>query len=305
MKRLIAMVLSLAALFSFCAFAQAEDYVPTAAAPSGAPALALAMMASENPDAYRFVAADTIAAEFASAQADFIIAPINAGAKLFKAGKSAYQLAAVVTWGNLYFASQKADFSLETLNGASVVFFGEDTINASIARYALEKSGVVPAEITYLAGAAQTQSLLLSDAEAIVLTAEPALTAASIKNDQVKSFALNDLLKQALDMDGYAQAGLFVNPETAKAHPEAVAAFLEAAKASAGKCADDVEAVANAAVALEILPNVKVALSAIPGCAIRFVNALEAREAIEATANIDLKQYGGAVPEDGFYFTAE
>ena len=304
MKRLIALFLTLVSLFAFCSMAQAEDYVPTAAAPGGAPALALAMMAAENPDAYRFVAADTIAAEFASAQADFIIAPINAGAKLFKAGKSAYQLAAVVTWGNLYFASQKADFSLESLNGASVTLFGEDTINASVARYALEKSGVVPAEITYLAGPANTQSLLLSDAEAIVLTAEPALTAASIKNDQVKGFALNDLLLE-LGMEGFAQAGLFVRPETAEAHPEAVAAFLAAAKESADKCADDLEAVAGAAVALEILPNMKVAMSAIPNCAIRFVSAQDARGAIEATANIDLKQYGGAVPEDGFYFTAE
>ena len=85
-------------------------------APSGAPALALAAMAVNEPEAYTFVAADTIAAEFAGNNADFIIAPLNAGAKLYKAGKSTYKLGAVVTWGNLYFASQKADFALEDKN---------------------------------------------------------------------------------------------------------------------------------------------------------------------------------------------
>lgn len=301
MKRLFSLLVTLVLMLSFTAFAQEDAYVPTVAAPSGAPALALSAWAVEHPDAYRFVAADTIAAEFAGAQADFIIAPINAGAKLFKAGKSAYQLAAVVTWGNLYFASQKADFALSNMNGAEIVLFGEETINASVALFALEKAGIVPASVSYLASAANTQSLLLSDANAMVLTAEPALTAARIKNGTISAYALNDLLKE-VGMDGYAQAGLFVKPETAKEHPEAVKVFLAAVEKSANANNEDLETAAANAVALEILPNAKVAMSAIPNCAIRYVAAADAREQIEATASIDLKQYGGALPEDSFYF---
>jgi hypothetical protein len=75
--------------------------------------------------------------------------------------------------------------------------------------------------------------------------------------------------------------------------------------ASCEQATTDVEAVANAAVALEILPNVKVATKAIPGCAVRFVNAADAREQIEFTANIDLSQFGGALPADDFYYVAE
>ncbi|MBE5811085.1 MAG: hypothetical protein E7318_09170 [Clostridiales bacterium] len=303
MKKLFALIL--VALLSLTCTACAEGYTVTASAPSGAPALALATIAVKAPENFTFVAAETISAEFASAKADFIVAPVNAGAKLYMMGKSTYKLAGVVSWGNLYVASQKADFQLADMNGAKVVLFGENTINAAVVNYALEKNGIVPASIEYLAGAAQTQALLLTDAEAIVVTAEPALTAAMMKNPAITAYAVNDLYKAATGYEGYTQAALFVKAETIESQPEAVKAFIEAVAASCEQATNDVEVVANAAVALEILPNVKVATQAIPGCAVRFVNALDAREQIEFTANIDLSQFGGALPADDFYYVAE
>ena len=303
MKKFLSLILI--ALLALTCTACAEEYVITASAPSGAPALALATIAVENPENFTFVAAETISAEFANQNSDFIIAPLNAGAKLYKAGKSTYKLAGVVSWGNLYIASQKADFTLESLNGATVVLFGENTINASVVKYALEQNGIAPASIEYLGSAANTQSLLLSDAEAIVVTAEPALTAAKMKNAAITAYAVNDLFKAATGYEGYTQAALFVKAETIEKHPEAVNAFIAAVEESCGKATTDMEAVANAAVTLEILPNQKVAMNAIPGCAVRFMGAAEAREQIEFTANIDLTQFGGALPADDFYYVAQ
>ena len=275
------------------------------AAPNGAPALAVAALAAENPGCCSFVAADTIAAEFANETADFVIAPVNAGARLYNAGKSGYRLAAVVSWGNLYFASQREGFRAEDMNGAKIVLFGENTINASVALYALEKNGIVPADVEYLAGAANTQALLLSDEEAIVLTAEPALTAAMIKNERISACAVNELYEKASGYTGFAQAGLFVRAETLEKNEESVKVWLEEIKEAADKCTDDPDAAAEAAVALEILPNVKVAKSALPNCAIHFVYAAEARERVEQTAGIDLSQFGGALPADDFYYEAK
>lgn len=307
MKKTICILLAVLLLAGIAAAAFAEEDISAfrIAAPGGAPALALAVLAAENPENYSFVAAETIAAEFANETADFIIAPINAGAKLYKAGKSDYRLAAVVSWGNLYFASQKEGFRAEDINGAELVLFGENTINASVALFALEKNGIVPAKVDYLAGAANTQTLLLTDETAIVLTAEPALTAAGIKNERVSGCAVNALLKEAAGLEGFAQAGLFVRAETLAEHPEAVKAYLALAEEAAAKCTEDPDAVAEAAVALEILPNVKVAKSALPNCAIRYVSAAEAKEQVEQTAEIDLSQFGGAVPADDFYYEAE
>ena len=308
MKKLFALITALALALGAFAFAGAEEADLSAlkvTSPNGAPALALATMAAENPGSYSYIAADTIAAAFAGKEADFIIAPVNAGAKLYKAGKSTYKLAAVVSWGNLFIASQKEGLKAEDLNGANITLFGENTINASVVLYALEQNGITPAAVEYLAAASDTQSLLLSDAEAVVVTAEPALTAAKMKNDKISAIAVNDLFRQASGEDGYAQAGLFVNADTLEAQPDAVKAFLTAAEEACGKCTTDVEAVAEAAVALEILPNAKVAAAAIPGCAIRFAAAQEAKEAVEKTVQIDPAQFGGEAPADDFYYGAE
>ncbi len=302
MKKILAMLLALMLALGMLSLAGAEEYAIKVTAPSGAPALALATLAAKAPESYTFVAADTIAAAFAANEADFIIAPLNAGAKLYKAGKSTYKLAAVVCWGNLYFASQKEGFQLSDLNGAALTLFGEGTINASVTLFVLEKNGITPASVEYLAGAANTQQLLLSDENAIVMTAEPALTAAKMNNDKVSGIALNDLYKEATGYEGFTQAALFVRADTAESHPGEVKAYLEQVAASCDKCTSDVNAVAEAAVALEILPKVPVALKAIPGCAIRYVAAKEAKEQVEITAGIDLSQFGGAVPADDFYY---
>ncbi len=307
MKKFLAMMTALVLALGLCAFAAAEGADISGlkvTTPGGAPALALAAMAVENPGQYTTIAADTIAAAFAGKEADFIIAPLNAGAKLYKAGKSTYKLAAVVSWGNLFFAAQKEQITEDDLKG-SITLFGENTINASVVLYALKENGIEPAEVTYLAGAADTQSLLLSDGNAIVVTAEPALTAARMKNDKITGISVNDLLKQANGMDGYTQAALFVKAETAENNPEAVTEFLKQAEEACGKCTTDVTAVAEAAATLEILPNAKVAEKAIPGCAIRFVSAKDAKEQVEKTAQIDLSQFGGEVPADDFYYGAE
>ena len=284
-------------------FSQGSVHGMKVSVPNGAPAICVASIAEKNPDDFTFVSSETISACLANARDDFIIAPVNAGAKIYRSGKSSYKLAAVVTWGNLYFASQRKNFTLADIKKYGVTLFGENTINASVALFALEKNGAAPKKVEYLAGASNTQALLLSDKNAIVLTAEPALSAAKMKNPQIKSFSLNELFKNATGFDGYAQAGLFVKVETAKNHPDEVRAFIDEVKKSCGLCKTDVALVAKICAELQIFPNAKVAEKAIPSCAVRFVSALDAKKMVESTAKIDLKQFGGSIPENDFYFS--
>ena len=306
MKKLFFIIIAAVLMLSIPVCVSAEEaYAVKVSAPSGAPALAVAALAVSDPESYTFVAADTIAAEFANKTADFIIAPVNAGAKLYKAGKSDYKLAAVVTWGNLYIASQKPDFALEDINGSAITLFGENTINASVVLYSLAQNGLEPASVEYLAGAANTQSLLLTDENAIVVTAEPALTAAKMKNDKITAYAVNDLFKAASGFDGYTQAGLFVSAAALADHAEAADEYLAQVEEAINAMQSDVSAAAEAAAALEILPNAKVAAAAIPNCAIRYMSAADAKEQVAFTANIDLTQFGGSLPADDFYYEAK
>ena len=283
MKKIIAVIFSLMMLLT-AAYAGADEYVIVA--PSGAPAIAVAGVWAENADTVKTINADTIAEAFGSNQADFIVAPINAGAKLFKAGKSTYRLAAVITWGNLVFASKAEGFTAEMINGCKLVLFGENTINASIALYVLQQKGIVPESVEYLAGAAETQALLLNGDEGTVVM-------------------LNDLYKEVTGYDGFTQAGLFVREATFNENPALVSEALEKIRSSVEMCEKDPETVARNVVAMEILPKEPVALKALPGCSIRWMSAAEARDQIETTASVDLKQYGGELPSDDFYFSAE
>ena len=269
--------------------------------PEGAPALAVASLK----DHVQTIDAATIAAPFSSEEADFIIAPVNAGAKLFKAGKSTYRLAAVVTWGNLVFASQIPDFTLESMNGKEVTLFGENTINASVALYILKEKGITPSGVTYLAGAKQTQELLVNQADAVVMTAEPAATAAWMANNGITAISLTDLFRDLTGDEGYVQAGLFVREKTLQENAGQVDAWLAEIRASADLCETDPEAAAAAAVGMEILNNEKVALRAIPNCHIHYVPASEVKELVEKTAAIDLSQFGGEAPADDFYYESK
>ena len=310
MKKIFIMLVVMMIALSLFAGGKKEEVIVDAVkvedlkivSPAGAPALCLSTLAVENPDQYRFVVADTIAAEFAKNEADFLIAPLNAGANLYTKGKSTYKLAAVVSWGNLFFASQKENFKLEDINGAEITLFGENTINSSIALFVLKENGIVPAKVNYLAGAANTQQLLLTNPAAVVLTAEPALTAAKTKKPSITGYSVNQLYKAATGNDGFTQAGLFVKADLITSSPNTVKSYLDMVKGSTDKCVSDVNAVAEAAVKLELLPNLKVASSAIPNITVYYVPALEAKAQIETTANIDIKQFGGSVPADDFYY---
>ena len=297
MKKLMMIILAIAMI---CGAAYAENGLQIVS-PEGAPALAVSGL-KEN---VVTIPADTIVTAFTKEEADFIIAPVNAGATLFTKGKSSYRLAAVLTWGNLVFASQRDGFVPEDMNERPVTLFGENTVNAAIALYILQEKGIVPSEIRYLAGAKNTQELLLNDAEAIVMTAEPAVSGAQMKNEAVASWSLSDLYRDITGEEGFAQAGLFVCQKTLEEKPEEVARWIEMIRESSDRCETDVEAAAKDAVEMGILQNEKIAQKAIPNCHIRYVDAAEAKSRIEAVANLNLSFFGGALPADEFYYDAK
>ncbi len=294
LKKLFSLLLSLALMLSLsAAFAEGTW---TLTCPNGAPALSVATVAAARPDDFTFITADTIPAAFASAEADFIIAPVNVGAKLFKAGKSNYRLAAVITWGNLVFASQRENFSLEDLKEHKLTLFGADTINSSAALYALKQFGIEPELADPLASAAETKALLETDPEAIVLTAEPMFTAAKVANDKISGVHVNELLD-----NGYTQAGLFVRAETLAQNQEAVTNALAEIEDSCNLCTSDPDKVIEAMATLEM----KFPKAAIPGCSISYVPAAQAKRLLEATVEIDPAQFGGEDPADEFYYGLE
>ena len=71
------LLLTLSILFAIFTAGAEDAYRVKVSSPNGAPGIALALLAEKNPQDYTYVAAETIAAEFANKKADFIIAPIS------------------------------------------------------------------------------------------------------------------------------------------------------------------------------------------------------------------------------------
>lgn len=100
--------------------------------PDGAPALAVAKFIKDKENFgekyefdYKVVAAGNIGGIMQKGESDFIVMPVNAASKLYKANKGdAYKMAAVITHGNLYIMT-KGETSAEELKGKVVGVIGQ------------------------------------------------------------------------------------------------------------------------------------------------------------------------------------
>jgi len=280
-----------------------DDYKFSVVAPNGAPAVCLANMdaSSDNNDTFNYIAAELIGAQFTQKEADFIIAPVCAGAKLYKAGKSNYVFGGVVTWGNIYFASQSNISSLSDLEGKDIVLFGEGTSNYSVAEYVLNVNDV-NANLSAVATAQLNQTALIQT-NSIVLSAEPLITNAKNLGKTINTIDVQEEYKKLTGKDyAYTQAGLFINPDTLKDHEDDVKDFISDLKKSCDEVSTGLHATAQNCVDLGILPSIEVAKAAIPLCNINFMNAKNSKSYVEETANIKLSDFGGALPVNEFYF---
>ncbi len=285
-----------------------DNYKISIACPSGAPLMAISgAVEAENIGHELTLIEDTstIPSIFQAAQnkEDIIVAPVNVGTKLYNAGNSAYKLAAVVTWGNTYFASQKAGFTLNDINGNDITLFGETSINAGIAKYVLAKKSIVPSNYLYpnpdeVKGANQ---LLIQNATAMVMTADPMLTVAKSKKT-ITSYSISDLYKEITNHD-YPQAAIFVNPDTYEEHKGKFDEFFGAVKETCEKAATNPSEVAEKSIELGIEQTKEILTAAIPGCNLKYVKASDAKLDLAFAATEEgLKQYfGNKAPVDSFY----
>ena len=161
MKRLLALFLSLVACLSLI-FASACNDKPeppsgetktlTFYAPDGAPALAVAKFINDGENfgidnvnvEYNVVASSDIGPVMMQGKGDFIVMPVNAASKLYKASSNApYVMTAVLTHGNLYLMSSIGTTSLQDLKGQVVGVIGQGLVPDLTFRAILSDNGLL------------------------------------------------------------------------------------------------------------------------------------------------------------------
>ena len=199
-KKLLSVLLASLFVFAFGCVAtddsSSQTKTLTFVAPDGAPALSIAKFINDNEnfgiDAefnYSVVASSNIGSFMQQGKADFMIMPVNAASKLYKANASdPYKMVAVITHGNLYLMSSDGTNSLEGLKGKVVGVIGQGlvpdlTLKAILADNGLLDDVVVGDTATegkitlrYFAQAPDMIPLLKKGALSVGLLPEPACT---------------------------------------------------------------------------------------------------------------------------------
>ncbi len=270
--------------------------------PFGSPQLAQLYMQDDHAYAVDVVqGADPLIAAFSSNSHDVIMAPVNLGAKLYQSG-APYVLLAVVTWGNLYLASIDQPLAdMTDLEGRTVVAFGQNQPPDIVLRHLLMASSVT-VDLTYVDSVANATAHLVATPGAIVLVAEPSLSALMM---QYPALHLLDLQAAYEDVEGtssYPQAGVFVKSDIDEQTKARIKTDLEQ---SINLVNDDPEAAATLAAGLGIDMPHAVLVSAMPRSHLRFVPAAEARLAVlhflTLFNTLQPAIFDGWLPDDGFF----
>lgn len=185
--------------------------------PTGAPALSLVELASEQSEhTFDFVTgSEVLSAELMKedSEYDLILAPVNLGTKMIENGKSHYRLKAVITWGNLYVVGTSESALQEEGTFAT---FGEGSVVDFVLRQAINMEKLTP-EVVMYSSAQDVQAALLSNKANCGMLAEPAVSATIQKAKQqgVELSVLMNLQKayqsqMKTDSEGFPQAAIFV-----------------------------------------------------------------------------------------------
>lgn len=287
-----------------------DTHVYSFIAPSGTPSLALSTLFDNNSQVtYEIVAgANPLVAALTSGSHDFVVAPVNVGAKLY-ANNQKYKLVKTLVWGNFYIASLSEIDSVEDLEGKKITAFSQNSSPDIMLQVILEAYGLKDkVTVEYVDAVTTANSLLMAGQTEIIISAEPSISVLKNKKN-IYTIDLQAEWSKISEGNAFPQAGLFVNTtllaDDKKANTEAfIEKVLEKINdyktpsvlaASAVKIDTSFETVGAA--------NLE---KAIPNCWIALKTSAEEKAAISYYAQklIDLKlgaQIGGAIPSEEFY----
>lgn len=281
--------------------------------PAGSPAISQSYMQYTKPELGKNVSYETsvvqgkdpLISAFTNKDYDIVVAPIELGAQLYNKKSLDYKLGAVVTFGNLFLAtSTENDFTLESLAGKDLVFFGKNSAPDIVTQYVIENSGYN--DITYLNSTADTQNHLVTNSTAICLIAEPQLTAVKNKVDNIKIIDIQSLYKEKSHKDFYPQAAIFIKNQLISEHKDIVKAYLEKYKESTIQIKEHLENVVDMCVELKYNFTKPVLLDSIPRSNIDFKEYSDLSEELNFYFDLILEKnqniLGGERPNEGFYY---
>ena len=272
--------------------------------------------AGNTANGYEFTLAgspDEIVGSIIQGEFDVAAVPTNLAATLYNKTQGKVQLLALNTLGVLYVVEAGDTIkSIVDLAGKTVYSTGKGSTPEFALNYILEKNGLADSvSVEYKTEHAELAALLSQGQAELALLPQPFVTTALAQNDKLR-VALD--LTQEWDKAAQGASQLTMGCIVAQTsfleeNPAAAAAFLAEYEASVAFVTDPANLDAAAALVVQagILPKEPVAKAALPHCAITFVAGEEMKKTasgfLEVLYNADPKAVGGALPDDGLYYT--
>lgn len=296
-----------------------EPVVISVATIVGPPVISMIKMFEKQPELGENVTVDysvvkspkVMMSRLLSGEVDIATAPTNLAAKLYNKGMP-YQVAAVSVWGILYILSDGVEInSWSDLRGHRIVLAGKGATPDMTLRHLLSKNGLDPDQdviLEYTASHVETAQKVIAGKAELAVVAEPWATKVVKQNSDVQ--VVLDFQQEWKRVHGpevaFAQNSLVVKRDLAENHPEVVARFLNEYERAINWANENPEEAGALLEKHDVGMKAEVAALAIPNCNMRFMDAAEARPAIEQFLSV-LKDFspdsvGGKLPDEGFYF---
>ena len=319
LKRMLGglMVLCILAMgMQLCVVAQEAGEVVRVGSLKGPTTMGLSKMMrdEEDKEAYAFTMAgvpDEIAPLLAKGEIDIALIPCNLAAVLHQKMEGGLQVAAINTLGVLYVVEEGESVqTVEDLRGQRMLSTGKGTTPEYALNYVLRRNGIEPGtdiEIDYRSEATEVLAAIGNGVAKLAVLPQPFVTAAMAQNPNLRvALSLTEEWEK-VSADGALVTGVVaVRRAFAQAHPERLAAFLEAYEAST--------AYVNAHPA-EIAPYIEtlgiakaqIAEKAIPACNIVSITGEEMAEKVAGYLAVlyeeNPQSVGGTLPNEAFYIT--
>ena len=318
MKKLLVLVL---ALLMLSVSACAEDALRVIAL-KGPTAMGMVqvMDRTDNGDLkgqYDFTIAaaiDEVTPQIAQGNVDIAAVPANLASVLYNKTEGKIQVLGINTLGVIYIVENGNSVqSVEDLRGKTIYASGKGATPEYALNYILSANGIDPEKdvtIEWKSEHAECLQTLIAAGEGIAMLPQPFVTTAQTKLESLR-VALDltaewDKLQEGAEQPSAMITGVVVVQKAyAEAHPDKVAAFLEAYHASVDFVNSDVENAAKLVGGYGIIPEA-VAVKALPACNIVLIDGEEMQNKLGGYLgelfNQNPASVGGKLPEADFYY---
>ncbi len=338
MKNLLGFILAFALILGGCASASSSSQSPSVPAPSesssspasepveplpvaalkGPTAMGLVKLMADDEAQHRYSftiagSADEITPKLVKGDLQIAAVPANLASVLYNNTQGGVQVLAINTLGVLYIVENGDDIhTVEDLRGKTILSAGKGATPEYALNFMLEQNGLDPEKdvtIDFKSEHSECAAILNTKDKAIAMLPQPFVTAAQMKNDQIRvALDLNREWAQAQENPASLITGVVVaRADFVKQNPQAVRDFLTAYKASVDYVTDpqNIEPASDLVAKYDIV-SAAIAQRAIPQCNITLITGEELRARLSGYLSIlhdqNPKAVGGAIPGEDFYF---